>query len=286
MHHRLVFSKSVFFGVIFFVIPFVCFPRSLLQVIFHVICPFILSVMFFFSHILLKNCFISFASSHWLVLIHSLPTCWNNFLILLKKVQFCLYSLTLSRYFFSLSFFASIFWFLSSNYIASLVWKPPSSTLTITLQGLHKFSLLFSHHHHHHHVALSAQIFLTVSSQTSLSSIAFGRATSRIGTELLYVGSNRTSCLCQCQVVHRRTSLTSSSLLLKQCPACLVRLILIVFVMGAALWSVVSRTSFFSICLVRVHVVHPYSSIDTIAAWKKLRFILSVMFDFHMTERL
>ncbi len=33
-------------------------------------------------------------------------------------------------------------------------------------------------------------------------------------------------------------------------------------------------------------MVHPYSSIDTIAAWKKLRFILSVRSDFHMTDSL
>ena len=32
--------------------------------------------------------------------------------------------------------------------------------------------------------------------------------------------------------------------------------------------------------------MHPYSSIDTIAAWKKLRFILSVRSDFHMTYSL
>ena len=46
---------------------------------------------------------------------------------------------------------------------------------------------------------------------------------------------------------HRRISLMSSSLLLQQCPACLVRLTLIVFVMaggriGGALWGVASRT--------------------------------------------
>ena len=45
-------------------------------------------------------------------------------------------------------------------------------------------------------------------------------------------------------------------------------------------------SSFFSIRLASIHVVHPYSSIDTIAAWKKLRFILSVMSDSHMTDRL
>ena len=46
------------------------------------------------------------------------------------------------------------------------------------------------------------------------------------------------------------------------------------------------KSSFFSSRLVSVHVVHPYSSIDTTAAWKKLRFILSVRSDFHMIESL
>ena len=32
--------------------------------------------------------------------------------------------------------------------------------------------------------------------------------------------------------------------------------------------------------------MHPYNSMDTAAAWKKLRFILSVMSDFHMTDSL
>ena len=45
-------------------------------------------------------------------------------------------------------------------------------------------------------------------------------------------------------------------------------------------------SSFFSIRLVSVHVVHPYSSIDKTAAWKKLCFISSVWSDFHMTDRL
>ena len=38
--------------------------------------------------------------------------------------------------------------------------------------------------------------------------------------------------------------------------------------------------------LISVHVVHPYSSIDTTAAWKKLCFILSIRFNFHMTDGL
>ncbi len=41
---------------------------------------------------------------------------------------------------------------------------------------------------------------------------------------------------------------------------------------------------FVSICLVSIHVVHPYSSINITAAWKKLHFILSARSDFHMTD--
>ena len=96
----------------------------------------------------------------------------------------------------------------------------------------------------------------------------------------------------------------SSSLLFQKCSACLVRLILIVFVMGGR-WScsccvvgcclqdlfniarsilVYLPSSSFSIHLVSVSVVHPYSSIDTTTAWKKLRFILLVRSVFHMTD--
>ena len=67
----------------------------------------------------------------------------------------------------------------------------------------------------------------------SLLSIAFGRATSRIATELLYVGARCPAFAHLCAGVHGSTSLTSLSLLLQQCPACLVCLILIVFVMGS-----------------------------------------------------
>ena len=97
----------------------------------------------------------------------------------------------------------------------------------------------------------------------------------------------------------------SSSLLLQQCAARLVRLACIVFVMGGRWpysWCLVGccrqdllsiarnilvqlPSSFFS-RLVSVQVVHPYNSIDTTAAWKKLRFILSVRSDFLMIESL
>ena len=48
--------------------------------------------------------------------------------------------------------------------------------------------------------------------------------------------------------------------------------------------SCVVPSSFFSIRLFSIHEVYPYSSIDTTAAWKKLRFILSVRSNFHMTD--
>ena len=84
----------------------------------------------------------------------------------------------------------------------------------------------------------------------------------------------------------------------------LVRLILIVFLMGGW-WPysccfvgccfqdsfnivrsilVLLLSSFFSIALLSVHVVHPHSSIETTAAWKKLPFIFSVRSDFQMTD--
>ena len=65
--------------------------------------------------------------------------------------------------------------------------------------------------------------------------------------------------------VHRSTSLMSSSLFLQQCPACLVRLILIVFVMGrtaSALWGAVSRTGSILLaaflCSCRQAFPHPF----------------------------
>ena len=67
-----------------------------------------------------------------------------------------------------------------------------------------------------------------------------------------------------------------------------------------ALWGAASRTcfniarsilvllpsSFFFRRLVSVHLVHPYSSMETTVAWKKLRFISSVRSDFHMIDSL
>ena len=81
--------------------------------------------------------------------------------------------------------------------------------------------------YHHHHVAPSARISLTFSRHPSLSSIASGRSSG-----LLYVRTGRPTFACPCEGVYWSASLMSSSLLFQQCLACLVYLLLIVFVMG------------------------------------------------------
>ena len=91
-------------------------------------------------------------------------------------------------------------------------------------------------YHHHHLVALSAWISLTLSRHLSLSFIASGRSSG------LHPVSSQSCCkkvragspafARPCEGVYRSTSLMSSSLLLQQSPACLVRLIWMVFAMG------------------------------------------------------
>ena len=155
-----------------------------------------------------------------------------------------------------------------------------------------------------------AWISLILSRHFSLSFIAFGRTSGlhpvSSHSSCMSVRSGRPAFVWPYTGVHRSTSLMSSSLLLQQCPAFLVRLTCIVFVMGGKwpysrclvgcchqdLFNIALNilvklpSSFFFSRLVSVQVVHPYSSIDTTAAWKKLRFILSVRSDFHMIESL
>ena len=99
-----------------------------------------------------------------------------------------------------------------------------------------QFDLNSSSTHQHHHVVPLARISLTLSLHVSLSFIASGRSSG-----LHPVSSN--SCCANIRVgrpafdwpyagIHRTTSLTISSLLLQQCPACLLRLAWIVFVLG------------------------------------------------------
>ena len=92
------------------------------------------------------------------------------------------------------------------------------------------------HFSHHHHVVPPARISLTLSRHFSLSFIAFGRSPGLHPVSshscCMSVRAGRPAFAWPYAGVHRSTSLMSSSLLLQQCPVCLVRLTCIVFVMG------------------------------------------------------
>ena len=90
--------------------------------------------------------------------------------------------------------------------------------------------------YHHHHIVLAARISLTLSRHSSLSFIALGRSSGQQPVSShscwMYVRAGRPAFARPCVGIHKSTSLMSSSLLLQQCPACLVRLTWIVFVIG------------------------------------------------------
>ena len=92
------------------------------------------------------------------------------------------------------------------------------------------------YHHHHHHIVLAARISLTLSRHSSLSFIALGRSSGQHPVSShscwMYVRAGRPAFARPCVGIHKSTSLMSSSLLLQRCPACLVRLTWIVFVIG------------------------------------------------------
>ena len=121
-----------------------------------------------------------------------------------------------------------------------LCWRNTTVVTRVMQSSSYELSSLVSdsgkcHHHRHHHVVLSARISLILYHHPSLSSIARGRS-SRIHpisaqSCCMQIQAGRPAFARPCEGVHRSTSLTSSSLLLQLCPACLVRLILIVFVM-------------------------------------------------------
>ena len=94
--------------------------------------------------------------------------------------------------------------------------------------------------HHHHHVVPLARISLTLSHHFSLLFIASGRSSGLHPVSShscrVYVRAGHPAFARAYVGVHRSTSLMSSSLLFQQCPACLVRLTWIVFVMGGG-WS-------------------------------------------------
>ena len=89
---------------------------------------------------------------------------------------------------------------------------------------------------YHHHVMLLAWISLTLSRHFSLSFIASGMSSGLHPVSshscCIYVLAGRRAFAWPYVGVHLSTSLMSLSLLLQQCPVCLVCLTLIVFVMG------------------------------------------------------
>ena len=163
---------------------------------------------------------------------------------------------------------------------------------------------------YHHNVVLLTRIPRTLSCLPSLSSIAPSRYSMQHPISVQncwrYVLAGHTILAGPREGVHRCIYQINSSLLLHQCPACLIRLTWIVFVMGGRLpysgclegrclqdlfnkaYSILVSlpSSFSSSRLISVHVVHPYSSIGTTAAWKKLRFILLFRADYHMIDSL
>ena len=95
---------------------------------------------------------------------------------------------------------------------------------------------LYISNYHHHHVVDLSRISLTLSRHSSLSFIASGKSSGLhpVSSQscCMYVRAGRPAFARPYVGVHWSTSLMSSSLLFLQCPACLVRLTWIVFVMG------------------------------------------------------
>ena len=131
------------------------------------------------------------------------------------------------------------------NSIFNYVKKITQARLKCYLQKVysnHRFNVfvwkgfgIHHHHHHHHHVVPLAPICLTLSRHFSLSFITSGRS-SRLHPVsshscCVYVRAGCPAFAWPYAGVHRSTSLMSSSLLLQQGSACLVRLTWIVFVM-------------------------------------------------------
>ena len=110
-------------------------------------------------------------------------------------------------------------------------------TLNIIRYGSRVTGTMQGSSHHHHHVVPLAWISLTLSRHFSLSFIASGRSSGLhpISSHscCMYVQAGCPAFAWRYVWVHRSTSLMSLSLVLQQCPACLVRLTWIVFMMGS-----------------------------------------------------
>ena len=153
---------------------------------------------------------------------------------------------------------------LSTQACCIFVWTCPC----VCSRYCGNFYVLRQFHHHHHHVVLVARISLTLSRHSSLSFIASGRSSGQHPVSShscwMYVRAGRPAFARPCVGVHKSTSLMSSSLLLQQCPACLVRLTWIIFVIGGR-W--------------------PYSWILIFSQDKSIECWINVKFRFNLTAR-
>ena len=116
------------------------------------------------------------------------------------------------------------------NYIYKYIYIKSSVYIYIYI---YKITCIY---HHHHHVVLLARISLTLSRHISLTFTASGRSLRLHPVSshscCMYFRAGHPAFAWPYAGVHRSISLMSSSLLLQQCPACLVRLTWVVFVMG------------------------------------------------------
>ena len=156
---------------------------------------------------------------------------WNLFLCQQLKISslhlFNFYQVTLNvMILIFLIFFNDYCWNLQS-----LIWQ-----LSEEVGCFYQIFHLGHPSSHHHHIALVARISLTLSRHSFLSFIALGRSSGQHPVSShscwMYVRAGRPVFARPCVGVHKSKSLMSSSLLLRQCPACLVRLTWIVFMIG------------------------------------------------------
>ena len=116
------------------------------------------------------------------------------------------------------------------------IWSVSVSSASLSSQEKIWEKKGFYQTHHHNHIVLAARISLTLSRHSSLSFIALGRSSGQQPVSShscwMYVRAGRPAFARPCVGIHKSTSLMSSSLLLQQCPACLVRLTWIVFMIG------------------------------------------------------
>ena len=131
--------------------------------------------------------------------------------------------------------YVSILLQVNSDYWFSLIWFLLFNDIS-NFDGYLKPKASSENNNHHHQVVSPARISLALSRHFSLSFIAFGRSSGLhpVSSHIccMYDRADRPDFAWPYEGVHRSTSLMSSSLLLQQCPACLVRLTCIVFVMG------------------------------------------------------